>query len=223
MPFRRRIRRRRVVRRRRITTRRIRSIVARAAEHKSYQVTMQSQFPSLSTTWNEFDVVGPLVQGTDSFGQRIGRSITIIGLQVKGTLFGGSVGSGGLDEYYNTVRMVLLRMKQAKSGSALTPLATSGQALSSPLSRLSVPGLQHIYRDQLIPITNNPYGAGLCAPGHRMINLYLKFRKPLKIDYSAAGAQHNQTQLYLSFISDSSAVPHPGFTAGWVRLIYTDA
>lgn len=223
MPYRKSYRRRRVFRRRRVSTRRIRSMIARSAEHKSYQVTLLSTFSSISTTWTEFDLAGPLIQGTDSFGQRVGRSITVIGLQVKGTLFGGAVGAGGVDDYYNTVRMCLLRMKQAKAGAALTPLATSGQALSSPLSKLSVPGLQHIYRDQYLPITNQPYGAGLCAPGHRAVNVYLKFKKPLKIDFAAAGAHNNQTQLYLSFISDSAAIPAPGFTSGWCRLIYTDA
>lgn len=224
MPFRRRtIRRRRVFRRRRFATRRIRNIVARAAEHKSYQVTLLSQFPSISSTWSEFDILGPLTQGLDAFGNRIGRSITVIGLQLKGTIFGGATGASGVDDLYGTVRMCLLRMKQAKTGSALTPLATSGQTISSPLSRLSVPGLQHIYRDKYIPFTNQPFSATGAAAAHRNINIYLKFRKPLRVEYTATGANHNQTQLYLSFISDSGVVPSPGFSNGWARLFYTDA
>jgi len=174
-------------------------------------------------SWIEEDVLAPIVGGTGSIGNRVGRKIAVTGLQIKGVLFGGAVGTGGFDDYYNTVRLVVLGFRSNKTGAALTPLSTTGLGFNSPLVKMSLPGLAHVFRDQMIGITNMPYGAGNCAPGHRMINIYIRFRKPLVVQYTTAGADTNQYQLYISMISDSAAVPSPGFTQGFYKLTYTDA
>ena len=53
----------------------------------------------------------------------------------------------------------------------------------------------------------------------RLVKIYYKFRKPIAIDYSAATVNRN---LVLSIVSDSSAVPSPGFTSGYVYLTFKD-
>lgn len=192
------------------------------AERKYYQVTLHSILGGISSAWTENDLLGGIAQGLDSYSQRIGRSIKVHAVQVKGNLFGGAAGVGGIDDLYSNIRLCLLRFSAAKTAS-LTPLQTAGVQINSPLSHTVNPGLDHVYRDTTIPITNQPFGAGLAAAGHRAVNWYVKFRRPLHVNYTTASAQSNQVQLYLSAISDSTAVPHPAFEVGWVKVIYTDA
>lgn len=193
-----------------------------SAERKYYQVTLPPTFGSVSNAWVEYDMLGQIAQGLDAVGQRLGRSIKVHGVQIKGNIFGGATGAGGLDEFYNNIRLCLLKFSAAKTG-ALTPLQTAGVQISSPLSHTVNPGLDHIYRDKYIALTNQGFGAGLASAGHRAINWYVKFRKPIHVNFTGVGVNTNQIQLYLSMISDSGAIPNPGFSAGWLKVIYTDS
>jgi len=201
----------------------IKRVVHSLSEYKSQQFTLVSLFPSISSSWIEQDILGSIIQGTDAFGQRVGRQISVSSLQIKGLLFGGATGSGGLDDYYNDIRMVVMRTKIDKLGGAITPLTASGITINSPLTKNSIAGLDKVYSDKYIGLTNNPYGNALCAPAHRAINMYLKFKTPLKITYTGTGADRNQTQLYICLISDSGIIPSPGMTVGFVKVNYTDA
>lgn len=201
----------------------VKRVVRSLSEYKSYQATLISYFPSISSSWIEQDMLAPITQGTEAFGQRVGRQILVSSLQIKGVLFGGCTGSGGIDDYYNDLRMVVYKSHSAKNGTGITPFATAGITINSPLTKNSIPGLEKVYSDKYIGLTNQPFGNGLCAPDHRSVNMYLKFKQPLKVDFTGTGADRNQTQLFVAFISDSGLIPSPGFTVGFIKMNYTDA
>lgn len=207
--------RRRTYRRRRYTPR-------SSPERKYYQAVL-STFSSVGNTWTELDLLGGITQGLDAYAQRIGRSINVIGVQIKGVLWGGATGVSGVDDPYDNIRYVVTRQSQTKTGGPLTPFASSSVAISSPLSRSVNPQLEHIYRDKFIGFTNHSWSAGSANPAHRVINDYIRFKRPLKVNFTGTSGNYNQTQIYLHMISDSPIVPNPGFVNGWFKVIYTDA
>lgn len=221
MPFRRRRRFRKFRPRKRFYRRR--GYVPRLRpEHKYANTQLTASFSSVGNAWVEYDLLSPITAGTSPIAERIGRKISVIGVQIKGLLFGAATGFGGADDYFNSVRICVLGFHADKGGSSLSPLSTAGIGINNPITRTNTAGLSHIFRDNLIALTNPPYGSNLCAPGHRSVNIFIRFRKPLVVDFTGGTAHYNQYQLYLSMISDSTAIPNPGFASGWTRLIYTD-
>lgn len=175
---------------------------------------------SIGTAWREYDLVGQIVPGA-GINARIGRRIEVHSVRFRGVLAGGAVGAGGLDEYYNNVRILFYVMHQARTA-ATTPCATAGYVINTPLNKNYMPGLTKVLRDDLIGITNMPYGANACSPGTREIDHYVKFKRPLLVEYTTDGMNSNQTQIFVSVVSDSGAVPHCGFTSGYYEMKFTD-
>ena len=112
--------------------------------------------------------------------------------------------------------------RRTPTGAQQTPLATAGFGGSYPLDKAFVPGLVQVLADKMIPLTNQPYGANLSAPGHRYIDLKYKFSIPLTVEFNATSSNWNNTQIYIASISDSGAVPNPGFTLGNFQCRYYD-
>lgn len=178
-------------------------------------------FRSIPNTWREWDMLGDQVAGA-SVHTRVGRKTAIHTIKIKGVLAGGAVGTGGADDYYNSIRMVIWIGAAAKVGAALTPISTAALPRDHPLNHEYVPGLKKVLLDKYIGITNQAYGANLCAAGVREIEYFHRFDPPLMVQYQNDLAQYNQTQIYLAMVSDSSAVPSPGFISGQYEYTFYD-
>lgn len=228
MPF----RRRRIFRRARRFTRRPRQrrfrarvarVVQSVAEHKHADFTATSYWASIGNTWTDIDLLNAIQTGADPHSNRIGNKISVTSLYIKGTVFGGAIGTVTGDDLYNSLRYVIYTAKYDASGSAFHPLQSSAVAMQMPIRKENVPSLTRVYRDKFLTFTNMPVDADTAAPQGRLVNIYIKFKRPLVVTYSAnTGAFHNDVHLFFSAISDSTAVPNPGFTSGFVTATYTD-
>lgn len=187
---------------------------------KGFQLMTTMGLDSVGTAWREYDIVGQIIPGAGA-NARIGRRIEIHSVRFRGVLAGGAIGAGPADEYYNNVRIMIYTMNQNKTV-AMTPAATAGYVINTPLNKLYMPGLSKVLYDQFIGLTNQPWAANSCSPGLREIDLYHKFKKPLLVHFAGDLINTNQTQIYVSMITDSAAVPHPGMTSGYMEVAYYD-
>ena len=200
-----------------------RSRTSPLVETKRQSSTMPTLgFDTVSTTWAEWDALGPITQGSDATN-RIGRRIALKWVRFKGVLVGGAVGAGGVDDYYNRVRLCCYIGNYAKTGSVLTPMFTTGFTRNTPLRSTNLAGHRKTLLDSWMGLTNPPYGANLCAAGTRDVDFFYRFKKPLIVEYSGAGAHTNGTSLFFAMITDSSGVPNPGFSDGFVEIGFTDS
>ena len=75
----------------------------------------------------------------------------------------------------------------------------------------------------MIGITNQPYGANLCAAGLREFNFFHVFPgRGLEIQFSDTGTERDQTGIWVAAISDSSAIPNPGMIIGNAEMTWYD-
>jgi len=226
MPYRRRFRKFRRTRRPRRGFRKFKARVKRAvntyAEHKHVLYDITSVYSSIGNTWREDDFPGLVTQGVSDATHRIGNRFGVTSFRLKGNLFGGASGNVTGDDLFNNVRIVVYSNKADKAGSALTPFVTNSIGMNDPIRKYNLPGLIRVYRDMMIPITNSPIDSDTAAPGHRSVDISIRFKRPLQIQCIGGSAHYNQTQLYVCVISDSTAVPNPGFDMGYIEMRYVD-
>ena len=190
--------------------------------HRNYWTAASLNMASIPNTWRETDLCGSIQAGA-AFYNRIGAKISVRSVRWRGVLAGGSTGAGGLDEYYNSVRMVIWVQAYPKSGALITPLATAGITGSSPFNRDYIPGLRQVLVDRMIGFTNQPYGANLCAAGTREFNFFHVFPgRGLEIQFGGTGTEYDQTGIWCAAISDSGAVPNPGMIIGNAEMTWYD-
>jgi len=213
--------RRKTYRRRRTGKPMVRRLIRAMAEHKQSTGALTSGWNSVSTAWTEVDLLAGIIEG-GAITNRIGRKISITSLEIKGVLMGGAIGAITGDDMYNNIRMLIYVGNGNKFGSAITPLATAGVSINTPIRKYSHNWVSRVLRNQYIGITNQPIDADTAAPGHRPYNVFIKFKKPLHIQFTGSGTNTNQQQLWISMISDSTAVPHPGFTSGYFSVSWID-
>ena len=88
--------------------------------HRNTWSAAQLNMVSIPNSWRETDLCGSIQAGA-AFYNRIGNKISVRSVRWRGVLAGGSTGAGGLDEYYNSVRMVIFTHRHPKVGSLITP------------------------------------------------------------------------------------------------------
>lgn len=203
---------------RRTFVRRVARVVNRMSETKRTEVRrLSDDFFTLSSVWTEksYTTATFIPTGTTSLA-RVGTKIAITGFYLQGTLAGGQANSA-LDDRVNTVRMILGLWTSA------TPMATIGTAnpLDAPLLKNLNSGglLLRKYLDRRISLVSPGRDSTGYMTAQRLVKIYYRFRKPIVINYSASAVNRN---LVLSIVSDSSAVPSPGFTSGCVYLTFKD-
>lgn len=203
---------------RRTFVRKVARVVNRMSETKRTEVRrLSDDFFTLSSSWSEKSYTTPtyIPVGTSSLA-RIGTKIAITGFYLQGTLAGGQANTA-LDDRVNTVRMILGLWTSS------TPMATIGtpNPMDAPLMRNFNSGglLLRKFMDRRISLVSPGKDSTGYMTAQRLVKIYYKFRKPIAIDYSAATVNRN---LVLSIVSDSSAVPSPGFTSGFVYLTFKD-
>jgi len=141
---------------------------------------------------------------------RVGKKIFIKQVDLIGTLVGGAVVSA-VDDPYDTLRMMLISQTQGGT------LAVSMNQLLSAVFQDSV---DHVYLDKRMVI-NSPgvSGAGY-QPGARVVKFSVPINKAFT--YTGINGGSNPVSLTFAMISDSTAVPHPGFTSGTLNIYFTD-
>lgn len=193
-------------------------VIAMIPEKKYAGTTLGNSFSSISSSWSELMMCGP-IQGVN-FSERIGRKIRISGYEVRGVLTEGSV-DGIADDIYNNVRIVI-GLYNAGSQFPLTDASTS---INHPIeSMLNTKGrLIKKYYDKYIGLTTTGKGATGYCPTMKSITIRKFFKKPIVVEYGTDTNVYGDKMLIMSMISDSIGVPNPGFTCGYFRVWYTDS
>lgn len=210
--------RRRFVRSKRAVARTVARVVSRMSETKRTEVRrLSDDFFTIASGWSEKSYTTPtfIPMGTSSLS-RIGTKIMVTGIYLQGTLAGGQANSA-VDDRVNTVRMILGLWTSA------TPMASIGapNPLDAPLMKNFNSGglLLRKFVDKRISLVSPGRDSTGYITAQRLVKLYYRFKKPIMINYSAATVNRH---LVLSLVSDSSAVPSPGFTSGYVYLTFKD-
>jgi len=189
-------------------------------EDKVMYYTLQGLYTTIPNTWTERSLCTPVV-GT-SGGDRIGRRIKIKSIQIKGVLTGGQ-DELLTDDSYNVVRLVLATFNYP---SGTTPLATYAATIDQPLIKnINLAALRRVYFDKYIPLscTSTEKGGGDgYTPMPKLVKYYKKFNN-LYVTFGDDTVASPDKRLFLSAISDSAAVTHPGFVNGFILIKYEDA
>jgi len=200
----------------------IRTELARVGETKHYDVQLSAAgvFPSIPAgAWTE--VLATFIGQGAAQNTRVGSKIAVTGLKFHGVVASGWTGGVGGDST-NIVRCVVYDGSSGAAGR----LITAGSTINAVVRGDSVLGINRLYKDQWITL-NPTYGneaavAGIAGgPVNQVVSFYLHFKKPIIVDYSG-GANTGNHGLWIGFISDSGAVPHVGFTAGYFSCSYKD-
>jgi len=102
------------------------------------------------------------------------------------------------------------------------PLATLGATLNTPpLRELAYkPPTLRILWDKTIVIHSHDGMIGY-IPGVKYIHKKIVFRKPIKVSKNP-GTTYVNKDIRFACLSDSTAVPNPGFTSGFIRARWID-
>lgn len=193
-------------------------------EDKVMWFKLPTEFPSIGT-WDEANIANP-IQG-DGGSERIGKKINVKSVEIKGTLAGGA-NESAVDDFYNTVRIIIGLWNCANN----TPMATLETATAGMINSPVKKGvddyalLEKKYLDKYIPfgVRTTEKGAGDgYTPDIKSFKYYKKFKKPIGIVWSDEGNTYPNHRLIMSCGSDSAAIPHPGFVAGYCIVHYEDA
>ena len=177
-----------------------------------------TDYRSINNTFVDCEMCNPS-QSTAGAG-RIGRKVSIKSFQLRGVVAGGQT-NAVTDDDYNVFRIVLAVWE----GNTTTPLA--GLSLSSPIQKgdgnASNALLIHKYVDKEFTLTSPGRDSTGYMSANRYINIYHRFKKPIVVNYATDANTSKSKTLVLSMVSDSSAVAHPGFVSGFIRVNYEDA
>lgn len=218
--------------RRRSFAKRVKSIIAAGSEQKVTTCLLLDNYPSVGTTWRELEFQD-LAQGTTSM-QRIGDRVRIKSITFRGTLMGAQT-AGMAEDVYNQFRIVIAIWRQA---AGTTPLATLTANLDDPLNPreaaafdgIDPPSLKNLMvrklfdrKYMLITPGLSRYDGNQYIPAVRKI--YFKKVFPglgLDIKYGDTGLALPSKRLFVSMVSDSAGLPHPGFIDGWIIMKFVD-
>lgn len=213
-------RKRSVLKRSRAFAKRVKKIVYSTAEKKIQSLDVGSLFSSVSVSPQE-QALGQMSQGTSSI-TRVGRRIAIHSFVFRGTLVAGCTGVQATDDGYNRFRIVL----GLYDGDYTVPLSTLGVGVDTPFNKILY-GTDHLLRkywDKHIILNTHADLDGTGAlPYPRIIHKVIKFKRPIIITTRDDTTFSPDKHLYLSMVSDSTAVPNPGFLSGaYAYIRYTD-
>lgn len=202
-----------------VTVESMKRYMDRQIEDKLDYGYMTTTFPLISNAWIELDLFSLMGQGV-TLNTRVGNTIRVKSVHIRGVLKQGSNG-GVNDDSYNVTRICLTKIETAD----LTPFTTAAYTIDSMLLADSgCTGLKKVLYDKYIPMEACA-GAPAVAmtPSVKSINIYKRFKNPIKVTFSNNNAGSNNIRLFLSMISDSVAAPSPSFVCGYWKIIYEDA
>lgn len=189
-------------------------------EDKYLTDALSTDFASVGTTWIEKNLALP-TQGTANT-QRIGAKIRVKSLEITGVLAGGADESL-LDDAFNVMRCVIATY----NGGVTTPLGTASASIDEPIIiQTTTSTLKRKYFDRYLhfDVASTEQGAGDgYTPQTKTFKYFKRFPKGLLITFADSSVSFPNTRLIMSMISDSAAVPHPGFVRGFWKISYEDA
>lgn len=192
--------------------------VYRRAPEEKYRIIplASSGWSTISTAWKEI-ALEQIVQGVD-VTQRVGDRILVTGIEISGVMAGGQTGTVA-DDPYNVLRFVFGVWEGYNNQ---TPLLTGGQTLSSSLDKTICRGLEEVLYDKTVVLESpNSLSTGY-QPAVRTFTWSHRFRRPIEITYNGTTTGSANKTINLGAISDSSLVPNPGFTSGFIKLTFID-
>lgn len=181
-------------------------------EYKYNSFALATIFNSVSTTDAYQDMLANIVQGLDTFKNRIGNVIQTKTLEITGSLVGGQANSV-TDDVRNIVRAI------AFWG---TPgLTITGISVSSLFGPDFQPGVRKVLFDkQFVLETLGKDSTGYLA-AQKLITI--KVPCPNSIRYYGTGVNTVTSEsLYVMVVTDSSTIPNPGFASGQALVTYLD-
>lgn len=182
-------------------------------EQKFITNPMTTAFSSVSTTTTFIDLTALIGAGTDYYN-RIGRQVTLSRLQISGLLVGGQVNLA-TDDAYNSFRITVA---SGNVGMTWTPYGLT-QVLSADL----VPGLDRVLYDHVFSLSAPARDSTGYMKALKRIEINLDLPKIVTHFQTAAAGSQNGNTVYLVMVSDSVAVPNPGFVDGSWVLRFIDA
>jgi hypothetical protein len=179
-------------------------------ENKYFQSSLTTYFSTISTTTKILDLSSPIVEG-DDWNMREGRNIHLRDLIFYGQFIGGQ-SNVALDEQRNCVRIAVVEAPTSWSSSSIN--------VSSPADCRAW-GCQRILFDEIFSLVS----PGRDTVGYMPAGLYVdrKVRIRNNINYAGAGSAADVgLTIFLVMVSDSAAVPNPGFVNGTWLLRFED-
>lgn len=190
--------------------------VPRRCETKYVSIPLHTAFHSIGTAAGTSAPLNNVIQGTEYYGQRIGRNVLAKHLSIHGVLVGGQTNTN-VDDSYNVVRMVV---------------ATYNSSIAAPFNNLTLDlvlddrdanfnGLIKVLYDKFF-ILSSPGGDTVgYLPATKSINIDLPLDE--EIQFNGTGANTTTpTNIIIAMVTDSAAVPNPGFVSGTEILSYSD-
>lgn len=180
---------------------------------------MFTYFNSVGTTWNELNLTSIGV-GT-GITQYTGSEYRIKSIMFYGILASGAV-NGAADDDFNCFRIILASWMDSAGTTPCTTYAMDYQS-KSPSRENGFKFLRKKYMDRTIYLVNTADADGTgYIPKLKKVSYYKRFKGAgLRIKHDHSGA-YQESHIVLSMVSDSSAVPNPGFITGWWRVRYYD-
>lgn len=202
-----------------VTVESMKRYIDRQIEDKLDYGYMTTTYSLIGNAWIELDLLSMLAQSI-TLNTRIGNTIRIKSIQVRGVLKQGSNG-GVNDDAYNVTRICLTKIETTD----LTPFTTAAYTIDSMiLADSGCTGLKKVLYDKYITMQTCAGAPGVAmTPTVKSINIYKRFKTPWKVTFSNNNQGTNNYRLFLSMISDSVAAPSPGFVCGYWKVVYEDA
>lgn len=185
----------------------------RLTEVKHFARGLSANFSSVSTICSTLDLASLITAGT-GYDQRVGRSCYIKGLVVEGTLHGGQ-SNLVTDDNHNTVRIIAVRGVPAVVATSLTASFTLSYA---PINGETLSGVKEVLFDQQYELPS----AGPDSTGYMPSIKHVKTYIPINRYFTYYSGGPSDDTVFLSMVSDSTAVSHPGFVSGWLDVLFAD-
>lgn len=179
------------------------------SEIKFDTVPLTTSFSSISSAQTAVELTAAVVGGY-TLVERIGRQINLLNVRLFGTLVQGVV-DGIADDRYNVVRIVLATHS---AGNAPTI------PLSTPISRSNTRYLEEVLYDKTVVLYSPAPDSTGYLPAIKHIDRTIPVNR--KFNYYSHTGGATPIELSLIMVSDSAAVPNPGFVQGSWTVTFTD-
>jgi hypothetical protein len=180
-------------------------------EFKYTAAVLGTIFASVGSATVYLDMTSQIIQGLDTFKNRIGDVITTKHLMLTGSLVGAQVG-GVTDDVRNIVRICLFW-----GNPGLAPSFT----VSSLFGPDFFPGIDKVEYDKCIVLTSPGKDTVGYIPSQKLISFNVNIPNSVRYYGNGLGTVTSRS-LYLAMVSDSGVIPHPGFVSGQAVLTYLD-
>jgi len=192
--------------------------ITRNIETKVKEYQLSNTWGSVSTNWVENAIEGGIGQG-EAGNERIGRSIQITEIELKGVLMNG-VSNLITDDNRNLFRLVIGIWDNSTTPCQAVPVLMWEKVTKALNSEGNIMRILYDKTFSLCAVGRDSTGY---LPMTRNVYYKKRFKPALKITWSDDTSDYPDKRLVVSMMSDSAAVSNPGFITGFLNLSYNDA